>query len=366
MKDLRHLFDRDAVFSEESLIVNDYLRDSSELELNATSYWYIGLYKPFREIYFEGSAFNLSGNPISVKYYDGASYVDVPDLIDDTKDFQRSGKLSWSFESLTDPNNQQTTDFWKQDTQNSETAYFIRIEAPLGVRSSLLATSETGNSASVFNIVDAEIGNFSVGQRIYVPAENVYRTVSAVDVTMGAANITVSVPLAAPLPDNAELYSLMSIQGMNIVYADDTQLLSEVRVMNDFLAEGDSSFIAYHVAARDEIVQTLRNGGNVKQLTNDTFLPGSSIQGIKRIQMSKWDILDIGEISQAAKYLALSKVFFDVSENVEDKAYQRYRDYEGSYGAAFKLFYMSLDFDDDGNIDEQERLALNDVTVNKV
>jgi len=82
--------------------------------------------------------------------------------------------------------------------------------------------------------------------------------------------------------------------------------------------------------------------------------------------MGKWDMLDRGEIRQAAKYLCLSKIFIDVSENVEDKAYGRFKDYEGMFGAAFKLFYMSLDTNDDGNVDELENMAINDIRIMKV
>lgn len=152
---------------------------------------------------------------------------------------------------------------------------------------------------------------------------------------------------------------VIDFDAINIVYADDIDLVSEVRNINEYLFENDTSFIAYHVASRNDIVQSLRNGGNFKELNMAS--PNPNLENI-----TKWDLLDAGEIRQAAKYLALAKIFFDVSENTEDKAYQRFRDYEGMYGAAFKLFRMSIDKDDDGVTDTDERLTLNDVTVTKV
>ena len=140
-------------------------------------------------------------------------------------------------------------------------------------------------------------------------------------------------------------------------------MLSEVRNINDYLYAGDSSFIAYHVAARNEMVQALRNGGyrkfeEINNITNITK---------KYMNIIKWDLLELGEVREAAKYLALSKIFFDVSENVDDKDFQKYSEFKSMYGQAFDLFYLSLDKDDDGEIDDAtERLADNNIEILKL
>lgn len=140
-----------------------------------------------------------------------------------------------------------------------------------------------------------------------------------------------------------------TIKGLNIVFADDLHLKAEQPNINRLIPVNEISFINYHVAARDEIIQTIRNSGEVKQ--KDTA-------AAKLENITKWDILDIGEIAQAAKYLALSKIYFDISENSDDKSYQRYKNYMGSYGKAFKLFYKSIDNNDDGVADETESLKI--------
>jgi hypothetical protein len=142
-----------------------------------------------------------------------------------------------------------------------------------------------------------------------------------------------------------------NIQGLNIVFADDNDLRQEVREIDKQLAAGDTSFIAYHLAARNEIIQTLRNGGMTKD----------SSGVVKHIE--KWDILERGEIRQAAKYLALSKIFFDVSRNNDDKSYKRFRDYEAMFGKAFNLYIMHLDKDDDGINDVGSDLRINTIEI---
>lgn len=164
--------------------------------------------------------------------------------------------------------------------------------------------------------------------------------------------------------DNDNLYWLrlsldatvsLELKGLNIVFSDDQDLSKEVRDINDFIARGDSSFIAYHVSSRDQIIQTIRNGGDYKNRVDNALSEN----------ITKWDILDLGEIRQASKFLTLSKIFFDVSENVDDKAYLRYVDFSKKYGESFKLFRMSLDKDDDGIKDSVENLALNEIIVSK-
>lgn len=145
------------------------------------------------------------------------------------------------------------------------------------------------------------------------------------------------------------------IAGLNIVFADDNDLLGEFRPINDFLASGDSSFITYHQSSRDNIVQMIRNRGNAKINTSNVIA-----------NITKWDILDFGEIREAAKFLALSKIFFAISDNVEDKWYQKYRDYNSFYQKAFDVFYLTLDQDDDGTVDEVERLTFKSLTVTRI
>ena len=145
------------------------------------------------------------------------------------------------------------------------------------------------------------------------------------------------------------------IQGFNVVFADDNDLRQEVRCIDDYLQGNDSSFIAYHVSARNDIIQTMRNGGNSTKQENK----------INHENLTKWDLLDLGEVRQAAKYLALHKIFFDVSENPDDKQYQRAIDYNQKYGEAFKLFRLSIDKNDDGIADDEEKTEVRRMRVLK-
>ncbi len=153
----------------------------------------------------------------------------------------------------------------------------------------------------------------------------------------------------------------LSLKGVNIVFSDDYCMQVKSPFVMDKLPKNDTSFIRYHVAARDEIVQILRNGGYIKMPTGveDLFFEPSN----NRENITKWDLLDREEVKEAATFRAMSMVYFNESRNVQDKEYNLYRDYQGKFGQSFKLFYLSLDINDDGKVDTNEKLANNEVTV---
>jgi len=153
----------------------------------------------------------------------------------------------------------------------------------------------------------------------------------------------------------------LACQGINIVFSSDYEMQIKNPFVMDYLARNDISFIRNHVAARNEIVQLLRNGGYIKMPTGSDDLFFNPLQDKKDI--TKWDLLDIDQIKEAATFKALASVFFNESRSNEDKAYSLYREYQGKFGQSFKLFYLSLDTNDDGKIDSNERLANNEITV---
>lgn len=148
----------------------------------------------------------------------------------------------------------------------------------------------------------------------------------------------------------------ITYRGINIVFANDSDLTAEqADVVSKYKAKGDTSLIRYHVAARNEIIQSLRNSGYKTQATG-------SQQSNK---ISQWDLLDIDEPRQAAKFLALAKIWFDNSNETDDKSWQRYKEHYGHFGSAYNLFFQSLDEDDDGITDLEENQAMRTMEIIK-
>jgi hypothetical protein len=268
--------------------LRDYIRDDSTVDfVAAEDRLYIGLYKPFNQLYAEMTTAQVEGAELSFEISDGSGGWVALDVVDESKSFSRSGFILW------DRNNSS----WASQDISGEDLYWIRVTADI-------------DFSAVF-------------------------------------------------------------RGLNTLFADDNDLLAESPRIEKFYPKDETSFVKYHVAARNSIIQRLRNGGNVKKDTSvgtsDFFVAISFGLNVPIKEITKWDILEAGEIREAAKHLALAKIYLDNSKNVDDKEYQRYRDSLNDYGDAFQLFYMSLDFNDDGLTDaDEEQLQINDITVHKV
>jgi hypothetical protein len=140
--------------------------------------------------------------------------------------------------------------------------------------------------------------------------------------------------------------SAVSIQGLNIVFADDQDLKREYYEISQFLPDSVSSHILTHVASRDELIQELRNGGQYKQ------------QDDGRVKdIDAFDLLTLGQINQAATYLALSRIFSNVEDDVDGLYMTKSKHYRSLYNTAMNTFYLDLDKDDDGKLDYSEELA---------
>jgi len=272
-KDLSVLHDDNGTFIDWSVEANDYGRDSFVIPLVAAEdHLYVGLYKPFKEVYLELKVLNVIANDLTAEYWNGSTWNNLSEFLDDSKGMTRSGFLSWA-----------KPDDWVATTVNSDSMFWVR----------------------------------------FVPS---------VDIT-----------------------GTTEVQGLNIVFADDQDLVNEFSNVLSYL-QSLSSFISYHQSVRDDIVQSLRNKGNVK--TN------SSAQTLKNI--TKWDLLDTEEIKLGAVYGVLSKIFFQLSDDPEDKWYQRHKDYENKCKEALELYSLSLDLNDDGKDDKSEMVRYQGVSLTRV
>lgn len=141
-------------------------------------------------------------------------------------------------------------------------------------------------------------------------------------------------------------HSATVIRGINLIFADDSALKQEFFEVDNsnLLPPGEISHLVHHVAARNTIVQTLRNKNYKKH--NE----GSA----RAEEINQWDLMDIFQVRQAATMLALSKIFFTLSDSQEDTWWAKYEEYQRRYEHAFELINLSVDTDNDGEEDINE------------
>jgi hypothetical protein len=143
----------------------------------------------------------------------------------------------------------------------------------------------------------------------------------------------------------------LEVKGINLVFADDQDLREGYPDVMEYLPEGSVSFIAYHQEARNYILTHLRNKGKTIQQQNKYKL------------LDQFDLHNFDEIRQAAKYLALSNIFANESDSVDDKWKQKSDGFFRKYSEAINLNFLSIDENDNGKVENNESNAVQYIRV---
>jgi len=138
--------------------------------------------------------------------------------------------------------------------------------------------------------------------------------------------------------------SEVEINGINIVFSNDIDLKEELPEYADYLPVGETTFIGRHQSAKRDIIQSLRNVGNTKKLEGNFI----------STDIDEYDILNPLQFRQASKYLVLSKIFFNISDEVDDKYSEKSKSYFELYRKAFDLCLMDIDSNDNGKLETFE------------
>lgn len=141
---------------------------------------------------------------------------------------------------------------------------------------------------------------------------------------------------------------------LDVMFSSDLDL-TKIRenIVSKFALQG--TWAAKHIAARDHIIQEIRNRGSIKEVKKDA---GLITEEILYKDITKHDFLEPMQLRVAASYFALYLIFwFELSDEEGDKwqlkAGEMYRLYE----KAVEPFFIALDLDDDGVQGEDDKAA---------
>jgi hypothetical protein len=146
----------------------------------------------------------------------------------------------------------------------------------------------------------------------------------------------------------------LALKGINLVFSDDNDLKESYPDIMNYLPEGATSFIAYHQSARNVILTHMRNKG--KSVEN---------LGVTKM-LDQFDLHHYEEVRQASKYKALASIFYNESDNVDDKWYQKAKDFDKLYGDSINLNFLSLDTNDDGKEEAYEKQTIQYIKIQRL
>lgn len=150
---------------------------------------------------------------------------------------------------------------------------------------------------------------------------------------------------------DADFSANTAIKGWNIVFSDDNDLERVYPGISNYLRSGQSSFILAHEQARIDMINELRRDGKYKVELGDLKNTAAIAQ------VTQWDIMDPNEVNLWSTYTALRNIFRTLSTVPDDRWNQLEMKFETDATKAKQIFYMTLDDDDDGAAEREERLS---------
>lgn len=136
----------------------------------------------------------------------------------------------------------------------------------------------------------------------------------------------------------------VTFTGSTVLFSTDRELLTEFSaILDERFLLNNASHVLTHLAVRNQMVQELRNKGFLKVVSNQF------------VNLTPFDVLDVYEIREAATALALSKIFFNASDEVDDIWASKSKAYEDRYNKLFSLALLTLDTNDDGVKDSDDK-----------
>lgn len=153
--------------------------------------------------------------------------------------------------------------------------------------------------------------------------------------------------------------SAMIVNGINLVFCNETDLKKEEPAIASFYPRNTSSHIQSLMAARDYILRRINNSAPLDYYVYSIDpLVGTSY--IESRNLTQFDLFDINEIRDAATYYTLHKIFSNRSDAADDVYKQKSDQYLALFESSFALWKgrkLTLDIDDNGKESQDEKNA---------
>jgi hypothetical protein len=131
-----------------------------------------------------------------------------------------------------------------------------------------------------------------------------------------------------------------TIKFVGVIFSEDRDLKKEYPNIVDHKPENDSSFLRFHVSSKDSIVQWFRGKGEL------------TYNGVKFKEVDEFDFFEPSQLNMASRFMTLAKIFFWLSDSVDDKYYQKGKDFMAEAYNSLDVYYISIDKDGDAIPDE--------------
>lgn len=148
----------------------------------------------------------------------------------------------------------------------------------------------------------------------------------------------------------------VTLKAIGVLFSQDRDIYQARKALDDqdfksAVVGSDTDYVRIHLEVKEQLIQDIRNEGILKyQSENDP----ERLKFYRNI--TEWDLFDIDEVKQAAKMLALSKIYSTLSDAIDDKWDQEARRFYSQYTKNMDMAHVSLDRDNDGKLQQNENI----------
>lgn len=254
--------------------LSDFIRKDSQLIVTSGEFIYVGLYKPFNNVYFNLTTPNPTETTLTIEQNTKTGWQSVMESRDGTDGMSRSGFISWTEED----DNRETI----ETTVDGKTMFFYRISSD----------------------------------------ENID----------------------------------MLVRAIGVIFSDDDDIYLESPILDSEryrkrVVGSDTDYIRVHIQVREYLIQEIRNKGIKKYNSENDDVRLKFFR-----QITEFDFFDLDEVKLACTKLAMSNIYYKLSDDPEDNWKFEGDRYRQEYYRALDVAFISIDFNDDGKLDSSENM----------
>lgn len=145
----------------------------------------------------------------------------------------------------------------------------------------------------------------------------------------------------------------VAVKGINLVLSDDKDLIGFIPNIMSYKPSALDTMIGFHQEARNIIVQNIRNSGMRIKGCDD----------LNSKSVDQFDLLDIEEFRQAAKYLAAHLIFDNASKSDDDQYALKAANYLSRSENSMNSRLVGVDSNNDGKKDPAENNGMGSIKV---
>lgn len=147
----------------------------------------------------------------------------------------------------------------------------------------------------------------------------------------------------------------VTAKGVGILFSDDKDITTEEPLLSNekyrFVVNKESDYMSIHLSTKRAIVQEIRNNGIIKYKDEAN---NERLKFFKNI--TEFDLFDLDEIKQAAVMLSIANIFYKLSDEPNDSWEIKANRYMNKYYKSLNIALVSIDRDDDGELESHENL----------